>query len=265
MSKHDHADRHAAFLLEVLEARITPANFFLSPTGAVTDSSGQDVNISALATEVGTSKAILLKKGDSLIFDANGDGVYDKKTETNLFQVKGGASYLFLDDVIEGDATPLDITGVAATTKFSAAAQTDILGDIATMTTVQGSGKSATYLFNKSIVSDATIIGFTSSAKVTGSILAGGNISKINISGETDGYSVTDIRAGTAVGATDINLGGATPIDIAAIEAAPGAKGASISGVTLAGGAHLIAAGDGGQSRIRLPNSNPAREDRLQK
>ncbi len=224
MSKYDVADRNTAVLLEILEARITPANFFLSPGGSVTDSSGHEVNIESLATDVGVAKAILLKKGDRLIFDANGDGVYDKKTETNLFQVKGGASYLFLDDVIGGDATPLDITGVATTTKFSAIAQADILGDIATMTTVQGSGKNAAYQFNEAIIADSTITGFKSSGKVAGSILAGGNISKISISGGTDGLSILDIRAGTGVGTTGIDLGGDTPIDVAALVAAPEQK-----------------------------------------
>lgn len=247
MVKQDVTDRPTAFLLEVLELRITPANFFLAPDGNVTDSSGQDVNIASLATDVGTAKAILLKKGDSLIFDANGDGVFNKKTDTNLFQVKGGASYLFLDDVIGSDATPLDITGVAATTKFSAVANADVLGDIATMTTVQGSGKNANYQFNEAIIADATITGFTSGHKVSGSILAGGDISKIAISGQTDGYSVFDIRAGTGVGGNaSVDLGGTNPIAVTNVTVADGAKGASISSVTLTGGAHLIAAGDGG-------------------
>ncbi len=128
-------------LLESLEPRIAPATFFLTSSGNVVDSAGQDVSNGTLAAEVGVSKAVLLKKGDSLVFDVNGDGIYDKTTETNLFQVKGGASYLFLNDVAGVGDLPLDITGVAATDKFSAIAHSDVLGDVATMLDGPGQGQ----------------------------------------------------------------------------------------------------------------------------
>jgi hypothetical protein len=244
MSKYDVADRHAAIPLESLEARITPANFFMTPSGGIMDGSGNDVNIESLATEVGTGKAILMEKGDSLFYDHDG-GLSRDKSDLLLFEVKGGASYVFLDDIITNDSIPWEISGVAATTKFSASANTKIYGDIATMTSVEGSGKNATYQFHKAIIADASIVGFQSRNGIEGSILAGGNISKIELLGWGSGFTVKDIRAGTAAGERMVDLGGDAPISVGAVVAEPGARGASISSLILRG-AEAIVAGDGG-------------------
>src|SRR6478609_9227270 len=96
--------------LEALEPRLTPASFFIGSDGAVVDSHGDAVgeytsngapDWANILSRIGADSAFLFKKGDTLSFDTNGNGRFDKG-EQLLLKVSGGAAVLFLSTSDDG-------------------------------------------------------------------------------------------------------------------------------------------------------------------
>src|SRR4051812_17677838 len=94
--------RSRSLSLKQLEARLAPAVYFLSGTVlTVVGSGGQDAeNLSseiAAQAAAGSTKAILLLGGDSLVFDDNNNHVRDPQ-ERVLMSVAAGSAMVFLSD-----------------------------------------------------------------------------------------------------------------------------------------------------------------------
>src|SRR4051794_6786086 len=88
--------------LEVLESRIAPALFFVSSVSlSVVDSHGHDAMDRPSETTAnavaGTDAALLLGRGDQLIFDANHNHRFDAGDRT-LISVTAGGAMVFLHD-----------------------------------------------------------------------------------------------------------------------------------------------------------------------
>src|SRR5262249_39494463 len=84
--------------IEILEARIAPAVFFISRTELkIVDSGGNDVDVASATGAVGATKSVLLHAGDSLIADTNGNHKADKG-EATLIKVTAGSAIAFFTD-----------------------------------------------------------------------------------------------------------------------------------------------------------------------
>lgn len=187
--------------VEWLEPRIAPASFLMTAGGDIVDADGNVVADDPANTIVGADKGVLFQKSDNLYFDTNGDGVIDPKVDALLLSVRGAAGVVFFDNL--GGDLPLDVTGVAAAKGFGATFLTSIHGDVATMLETNAKGAPTPYTFvSDQIVAGAGISGLTvgstgEPAFVAGSVLAGGSITKITITGADGGVSVQGIYAGT--------------------------------------------------------------------
>jgi len=235
---------------EVLENRIAPAVYFLSGTTfdvlkfSSADPAGVSVNNVDLANAVAADLAVVLKKGDSLVLDIDGNNKFDPG-ETVLVKVAGGTGVFFFKDLNGSSSVDAEeLTGIAAGAGLSATINGDVNGDVATTFAADGT-------LTPDILNLTSIAGLKVTGQVTGSILAGGNISGITIGPAmaVPTPSVTDIRAGSATFGQTISYDGGTQTfstDMAI--PAPGAAGGSISKVTLAGGATNILAGRGADS-----------------
>ncbi len=227
---------------EPLESRIAPAQFFLSGTSlTVEDAAGADVNDAALASDATADLAVVLKKGDTLVLDTNGNHLLDA-SETVFAKLSGGSAAFFITDLDADTKVGADeITGIAAGSGFNATIDGDVNGDIATTLAADAT-------FAPETILSASIAGAKISGRVTGSILAGGSISNVTIGPSTASAqpSVTDIRTGTQAANQTISYNGGTETFATAFtQPGPGAAGGSISKITLAGGATNIRTGDG--------------------
>jgi len=246
-----HSPQIASFehlTLEALESRIAPAIFAMGPDGVIINvRSGETVtSLDPINASVGADFALLLRKGDSLYFDA--DGTFNRRSDDLMFLNRGDGAVLFMDDPGTGRMT---IEGVAVTDKFRGKAGAAIHGDIATVLNMEGRGKRASFSLNIDETSDPVgsvslvpgrgILSFKSTDLVSGSIIAGGNISKINLPG------VGGIWAGTTSSLSgdtfaEIDFGGDSPIPLDAFYLEPGKKGSSIRNVKMtdAGGLDIV-------------------------
>jgi hypothetical protein len=231
--------------IEPLESRIAPSVFFLSGSAntvsTVIDSDVVDANSATDAAAVSSTIAVKLVKGDSVVLDTNGNHLLDSG-EITYAKITGGKAILFATDL---DATvgftAGEITGLAVSNGFKATITGNVTGSIATVLDAAGA-------LTANVLVDASIAGLSISGRVTSSILAGKNISNVNIGNGTidTSLSVLTIATGNAAddNAISFNGGGATST-YAFIFTAPGENGGNISNVTLSHGARKIVAGDG--------------------
>lgn len=111
-------------IIEPLEARIAPAVFFLSGAElAITDAAGNDMSDAGKAAQAGVSHAMVMRSGDALYMDFDGDRVVDgfhaaapaDPIDFKLIALSGGAAVVFFDDVDgDGNFEPEEIRGLAA-------------------------------------------------------------------------------------------------------------------------------------------------------
>lgn len=229
--------RHGGFL-ELLEPRIAPANFFFSSTSfAVADASGADANNAMVAGQAGAGLALFLKAGDSLYFDSDGDGILNPQADARLMSVTGSSTYVFFSDLNgDGRGGIFEITGLAVGNKFRGSVFTDINGSVATLLDNNG-------VFNSGVLQNSSIDQLAVTGRVSGNILAGGNISNVAVGtiltpavGFATTQSVGFLVAGTAADGYDVSFGSTSFLPILGPQA-QGSAGASISNITLAAGA----------------------------
>lgn len=237
-------------MIEPLECRIAPATFYVSGTSLTINNSDGD-EISESAAPVGATKFIRLRAGDLLVFDTDGDQVYEPfdssdatQHDVKLVKVASGRAMVFFRDADNnGRFGPHEISGVAVSDKFGGQIFTDVNGDIATALDAVGnlqlSGNTVT------IAATSSISGLTVTGRVADDVYAGKNLSKLSIGSGlySSGPSVESLVVGVFVGGNSVDFG--TVSLTASFLQAPGAAGGSISGVTLAAGALFIDAGQG--------------------
>lgn len=237
---------HPSF--ESLEARIAPATFFLSGTSlAVSDAAGHDVNRAEDASLAGANIAVLLRAGDVLVLDLDGDHVLDRSPSPNpdpvLVKVTASQALVFVS-AFSGDGRfdAGEISGLAVAHGFRGTVYSDVHGDVVTALTTAGSLNSGT---SAPSIQFASIDGLYISGRVDGSILAGRNISHITIDGGVVAGlpSVRTIATGTATQDVAYHFGTATFQEPRAREA--GRSGGDISDLLLANGCTAILTGEG--------------------
>src|SRR5262245_25936768 len=118
-------------VVEELESRLAPAVFFLSGTAlTIEDSAGNNAqnssNENAAQTATGSTAAILMSTGDSLVFDSNNNNVGDPQ-ERVLIKVTAGRAMVFVSNGFGPTAGAFDeneISGLAVSNGFSATINT---------------------------------------------------------------------------------------------------------------------------------------------
>lgn len=231
--------------IECLEARIAPAVIFLSGDSAsVTDKDGVSVNVSGTADDFASTVAFLVKKGDSVILDTNGNHAVDPG-EVEYAKVTGGAAFFFAKDINTNNSFGADeITGIAYGDGFKAVIHGDVNGSVISLLNKE-------YAASIGDIQDASLAGLTVSGRIKGHLAAGRNIANVVIGAEAAGtdFAVTSIRTGTAT--NDVNY----PFN-GLIQFGPTfgfgktIAGGNISNVTLTKGAGAIIAGEGASSAI---------------
>ncbi len=255
-----HLSMFTSLPIEILEDRIAPAVLFVTnipgETFKVVDSGGLTLagNTQA-AGEVGANFAISLAKGDSLVFDANGDQILNGN-DVLLMKVSSGRAMAFLTDVdSDGLFQNRDFTGLAvgdsAGKSFSGSGNAGINGSVATM--LDSSGNLTIGTLQPTSIAGLKLVGQVGDFNYgTGNIVAGGSISKISIKspvGGATGQSVAGFIA-TGTAAAEYASVSFSPYSAFGInfEPALGAAGGDITGVKLASGAQGIIAGRGADS-----------------
>ena len=231
---------------EPLEARIAPALYFLSGSAmlgaVVTDDKGTVVSDGVAASSVGATTAVLLKAGDSLVLDTDGDHVLDMGEVTYL-KVTGGKAMVFATDLNASTSfSANEITGVAVSDGFKGVIEGDVNGDIGTLLDKDGQ-------FTKTTLQDASIAGVTVSGRITGNLSAGKNISHVVIGADATGtgFGVSKILVGSQASEDGFNFSGEASESFTPgfdfVKA--GEAGGSIGDVTVYKGAQQIFAGTG--------------------
>ncbi|MEQ1861388.1 MAG: hypothetical protein ABMA13_15810, partial [Chthoniobacteraceae bacterium] len=242
--------------IEILEARIAPAIFFVS--GAVGDlkiynSALGDMSLvgdGPTALPVALADAtVRLGAGDSLRHDADGNPA-TAGDQTVLMTVSAGLARVFFKD-INGD-TDFDLdemSGVAFGHGLNARIFTDVSGDIipALSSTGAWSSPGNVVQFHNATITNLTIDGGA------GYYIAAGSIQQLTVGQKIHGvspgtgFSVDVIVTGTAMTGEVFTLDGnaAHAITFALPVVAAGTSGGGMANVTLAGGAGAIEAGDG--------------------
>jgi hypothetical protein len=258
---------HRSLAPEVLETRIAPAVFFLHGDNlTITDGSGASVtgapNEITAAAAAGSNVALLMKAGDSLFYDFNGDNAADDPGDILLANISGGRAMLFFTDRAAGPAVgsfqPVELTGAAVSDGFNGNFEVEINGPVVTALSTSDDftfvNLDADPQMEQFIVQKASINGLRVNGVVNGAILAGGSMSNITVLGTNPGPfgSVNSFRTGNAsiLGANLIlNSGAAAPVSVGGVLApeiiAPGANGGDITNVFLADGALILQTGDG--------------------
>ena len=241
---------------EPLESRIAPSVFFVSPSSLAINKNGKN-NAAALdltaATTAGATAALLLHKGDTLVFDLNNDGKFDSG-DTLLLKVSAGQAMAFLTDTGDGAGGASDakfeaneLTGLAVSDGFTGLGS-DVHGTVATALKADGTFSADNIGIT---LQHASIKGLTLTGGVIGgALLAGGSISNVTTTALPHtvpaGVSVTGMVAtGDLAGSQQVsfNGGGKTGFTFAA-GISRGEAGGDITNVRVASAAG-IATGDG--------------------
>lgn len=238
--------------IEILESRIVlaqgPRTIFLGGLifSAYT-ATVPDVNVAADAAAVGAELAVIVNKGDTVVFDTNGNKVADPG-EIKYLQVTGGSAELFARNVINSGAVdPSEIFGMMVSDGFKATITGDVNGPIVTAL------DNTTGAITPAVLQHSSIASLTVSGHVSGAIIAGGSIAKVNIGAGTadPALSVDAILTGTAASGVAVSYSSSGTISSPVFTATDGAAGGNISNVTLAHGANRIGTGDGGISAAK--------------
>jgi|GEM_PF-1731466 len=219
-------------LVEVLEARIAPAVFFTNYTKIV-DAKNADATNAAAEDITGAGAAVLLRAGDSLVFDINDDQKYQPEAgDQKLIVIRSGRAFVFLTD--------LDLSGMAVSGGFQASICTTINGPIATVLNSKNG-------ITPSTLQPGSILGLKVTEAIGGAILAGGSISNVRILGKSYSSSVAGLYTGTAAAEQGYSFDGGSHYFYADFLQPFEVDGPSIRGITLASGvADGIVTGDGG-------------------
>lgn len=220
--------------LEILEPRIAPANYFIGSGGEVVDRDGHEIGQAyeaGWASVLGASSAYLFMRGDSLGYDTNGNGKFDKG-ERIVLSVKSGAAIFFLNALNEGS----EIAFVAASDGFGGKLS-GVVGDIVTNFGIED----FTHV-QEADIRNLTIDGYM---REGAGIWAGGEVKGVTITGADP---VTKVSASAIVAGFDesgLKIG-----DIVFNENwlhIDEGMGANVSRIWSAGSIQKIQAGDGGE------------------
>ncbi len=240
---------------EVLEARIAPAVFLVSPLSLeVHDDAGnsaQDLaGENAAQTGAGSGVALLLDQGDRLVFDVNHNGKADAKEVVMVSIVKGQAMVFLTDDNGDARFQPDELSGLAVSDGFDATIGTDVRGDIVTALDANG----VVAISNGEVtVQPGSIARLQVSGAIFGDLAAGGTITGVKIGtsiyGNIGAPSVRAILTGSQAAdgeGNDAYTFSSGNVSLDALVAPPLSPAEfSIGNLTLAKGATRILAGDG--------------------
>lgn len=241
--------------VEILETRIAPAAiFFVSGTSLdIKDSTGADAAGSPEETDAasatGATKAVLLGKGDSLVYDLNGNHKADKGEQVLLKITTGSAMAFFTDLNTDASISQIaqfdlnEFTGLAAGDGLVATITGDIHGSIDTLL-------SSTDDMFKTTRQVASIDGLKITGSVDGNIQAGGNISNVTFTApktDAQNFDVHNIFTGNAADNGISMNGGGTSLSLSFTQA-PGADGGDISNIKIPRSIGSIHAGGGGDN-----------------
>lgn len=245
--------------IEPLEARVAPALFLLQTGGVM--KAGADANDEDLATFAGSGLAVVLGKGDELVFDANGDGAFTPTgNDRELARVTGapGEAIFFFTD-IDGTAGfgMGDLTGLALNGGVKVSVVGTIHGAVVTLP--------ANHALADFFAASLPIGGLRVGGGVEGAILSSGAMKNVQV-GQTDAAALSvelGILAGTAAAEANFSLNGGTTTLTIPVAPTDDFPGASISKLTLSGGTPEIVAGDafgpgsgGSISKVKIPQQN---------
>lgn len=235
---------------EILEDRIAPANFLVSPVALiVTDAAtGADAMDTTAETDsritVASDIAVSLEPGDRLVFDKNFNGKLDK-TDPVMVTVAAGHGMVLMNDLDhDGGLDFSEITGVATSGAFAGAINTDVHGSVLTVLDSLGAVASSAVGAKGVVVfplNDGSITKLDVKGAITGALVAGGGISHVTIgtpiAGSSD-LSVGSITTGKSVPL--VPMGGISQNASAGSQSGSTATGGTIEDVTLAAGTRSI-------------------------
>jgi len=241
---------------EILETRIAPANFLVSPvtlgvtdatTGAFAMDTVQETNA---ASQTAADFAVLLQAGDKLVWDKNFNGKLDK-TDPVMVTVTEGRAMVFLNDLDDDGGFDLpEISGVATGGNFSGAINTDVQGSVLAALDANGAllaAKGVVFLSDTGSITKLDVKG-----AITDKLAAGLGISNVKIGKPIAGGTTVSVN-GILTGDTDSNaLLGAVEFSLDSL--AP--TGGPIDMVTLSAGAREISVGTAGGSSVGSAISN---------
>jgi hypothetical protein len=254
--------------IEILEARIAPAIFFVSPAPSgpnalkVLKADGSDaqdtVRETAAKTLADSTVAIELAQGDQLVFDTNKNLQFDKGDRL-LAEVFSGSGIFFLTDGViarKAGFELTELTGLAVSAGFSGHVHADINGAVATALDVTG--------FNPSLAATTSLDGLTIDGQVKGSIMATGSIAHLSVgsalfNAKTSKFSVDDgIFAGDAIQHVDEYSfnGGGMQFETAQLTGTATTGGAGLSYITLKSSTFEMIAGKGNPEGSSNPGSH---------
>lgn len=223
--------------------------FFLSATAlTVEDAAGNDAQNTAAEnaaqTSAGSTRAIFLQAGQSLVFDENDNNRRDPQ-ERVLVSVSGGSAIIFLSDGFgptPGAFDENEISGLAVSHEFKGTIRTDVNGSITT--TLDSSGNFTPTVLQRSAISQLTVAG-----RVAGEIGTGRGMTELKIGGglftPAAELSVNSLRTGSAVDVA-VRYSFSGPALLPAFTQPAGTGAGSIAKVRLDNGAALIETGNGG-------------------
>ncbi len=235
-----YADR----IVEILESRIAPAVFFVSGTDlTIHDHTGATVaGDTVAASNADVNKALLLHKGDSLVYDGNNDQKIGPGDYT-MFIDSAGESMVFLYDVNgDGKFETADFTGVAAGDGFKGTINGTLHGSVATLLTKTGA-------YDPNTIQPAAIAGLILNGYIESDVVAGKGVSGITAKLPPGGNPLQQtigggIYAGDSFNGASVSFNKGQDTFTLSYTPADGEAGASISKVTLPGGTGSIIAGN---------------------
>jgi hypothetical protein len=245
--------------IEALEARIAPANFYLSGASkAVVNQAGLSVDDGDAATLAGSDVAVPLGAGDSLFLDTDGNPA-TAGDQTLLMRVTAGRALVFATDLGAVPDSHFDqnkITGLAVADGFEARLETGVRGSIVTALKEDGTLAVTSGVSPVLTLQHESIGGLNIDGTVAGNIFAGGDIRHVRVTGSVEG----NIATGTAVNESvnplnplGLSLNGSTTIAVAAFAPSAGTRGGDISDLQLPGGVKNVLAGDGDNDDVLAP------------
>ena len=234
--------------IEFLESRIAPALFFVSGVDLkIRDATGADLpGDTSAATAAGAAKALLLHKGDSLVYDANGDHKVSPG-EPVMFIDSAGQSMVFFTDLnSDSKFEPTDFSGLAVGDGFKGTINGVLHGSVATLLRTDGG-------FDATTIQASSIAGITLNGSIDGSVVAGKNITgivaKLPPGGNPVALDITrSIFAGNSFNGGSLSLNGDNKSLMPSYTPGDGEAGGNVSKITLPGGVVGIFAGNAGNS-----------------
>jgi len=259
--------KHSAGQIEILESRIAPAvilvgspakddSVYNAPPFFDTTTAGDPISAvvgpGGFYLKLGTGDSVLIDTNAGYVPFITGPGGVD--SHGNPIGITGNVVAFFVDKNMDNKVDPNELTGLALGAKVSVQVSDSVDGDIVSNLNdatfaLGGAGEpagTATDLLMNPITS------LTVKGNITRSVVSGGDISNLNITGST-----AQVLTGKAADGYmyDFNSTVADGGDTLSVVPAPGVKGGNMNNVTL-GAVTSVLAGGGGAGAVGGSISN---------